>query len=342
MVAPERHSTRTRTELPSAILARWTRVLVNFADDMDVGRDIFVYALSATVFVLVALVLERRKGRPTWFFAAGLVAVACSPLVVHFVREGLLRAHEELWLALGEPELAHLEEHRDAWAPSSVLSYYGPLGLVLLLVPIVLVARAVRRRALDPLVLLLSASPFVFAALVAFALSYDPWRGRFFMFSMALAAATWGVVIRFRWLAWGLVSIAVASILLAFVHSIEKPAGLRLLDRESSAGVWGRTREEVQTWTRSFDGTAEVAKFFAGEKASGRVGLRLEEDDWVYPYFGRHLDREVFFVPVEANLEGFDWLVLRAGRVEQPGPEWTLAFESTDGWRVYRQSAAPE
>jgi hypothetical protein len=253
------------------------------------------------------------------------------------VRQGLVRGHEELWHSLGEPELAELGGGGDAWQASSVFSYFGPPGLVLLIAAIVLVVREVRRHTLRPLTLLLAASPLAFGLLVALALSYDPWRGRFFVFSMSLSAATWGVVLSRRWLAWGVTSIAAVTLLLAFVHSIEKPAGIRLLDRSSSPGVWGRSREDVQTWIRK-DGTAEVAEFFAGEPLSGRVGLRLEEDDWVYPYFGRRLGRDVFFVPVEANLENLDWLVLRAGRVEEPGSGWNLAFTSTDGWRVYRRS----
>ena len=324
---------------PLAILARWTRMLSNFADDMNVGRDILVYVVAATAFVLLAAFVERRRGRHDWLFGIALFAVACTPLVVGFAREALLFGHERVWIALGQPDLAHLDENRDAWQPSSVFSYYGPLGLLLLLVVIGLVGREVTRGRLRPVVLLLACSPLVFAALVAFALSYDPWRGRFFMYSMALAATTWGVTLRWRWLAWGLTSIAAGTLLLSFAHSMEKPAGIRLIDRREVSGVWAKSREDVQTRLR-LDGTAEVAKFFAAEPLSGRVGLRLEEDDWVYPYFGRRLSREVSFVPVEANLDGFDWLVLRAGRTEQPGAGWALAFTSTDGWRVFRRSDA--
>ena len=322
---------------PLAILARWTRMVSNFADDMSLGRDLAVYVIAATAFLVLALIVERRRANGTWLFAVALFAVACLPVVVGYARQGLLFGHEQLWLALDEPDLAHLDEN-PARHPSSVFSYYGPLGFVLLLTGIGLVAREVRQRRLRPLVLLLAASPLVFATLVAFALSYDPWRGRFFIFPMALAATSWGIVLKWRWLAWGVTSIAVTTLFVSFVHYMEKPAGVPLFDR-SSTGVWGKSREDVQTWLRPEpEGTGEVVKFFARQPLSGSVGLRLEEDDWVYPYFGRELRRKVYFVPVEANLDGLDWLVLRAGRVEEPGTEWTLAFESTDGWRVYRRT----
>lgn len=321
---------------PEAVLARATRLLVNFADDMNLGRDAFVYALAAAVFLFMAVALERRRLRTSWLFVVAACAVACLPLAVALVRERLLRVHEKLWLTLGEPDLAALDVEREAWSPSTVFSYYGPLGFVLLLTATLLVARDVRRRAVRPLAVLLAAAPLMFTLLVAFALVYDPWRGRFFMFPMALAAATWGVVLRRRWIAWGVSSIAAVTLLLAFVHSIEKPAGVRLLEQDTATGVWGKPREVVQTWLRG-DGTAEVVQYFARERVSGRVGLRLGEDDWVYPYFGQGLDREVFFVPVGANLHGFDWLVFHPGRVEQPGPEWSIALQAEDGWRVYRR-----
>jgi len=324
---------------PEAVLARTTRLLVNFADSMNLGRDALLYALAAAAFLLLALFLERRRGRERWLFAAAVAAVACAPLAVPLVRDGLLRAHEKLWLTLGEHDLAFLDEHRDAWSASTVFSYYGPLGLMLLVVGLPLAVRSARHHVVRPLAILLAAAPLVFAVLVAVALTYDPWRARFFMFSVALAASTWGLVLRHRWLAWGATAIAAATLPLAFMHSIEKPAGVRFLESDTSNGVWGKSREAVQTWTRG-GGVAEVVEFFAREPATGRVGLRQEEDDWVYPYFGRGLDREVVFVPTEASFDGLDWLVLGPGRPEQPSSGWETALETEDGWRVLRRTMA--
>lgn len=323
---------------PQAMMARFTRLLVNFADGMRPQWDILVYVLAAAAFVLLALGFERRRGRTSWLFGVGIMLVACTPLAVPLAHAGLIGGYEHLWQALGDHDLARLDPNQDGWPPSTVFSYYGPLGFSLVLGAPLLVAREARSRGLRPLAMLLSAAPLLLAVIMAVAISYDPYRGRFFMVAVALSASTWGVVLRWRWLAWGLTSIAVTTLLLAFVHSVEKPAGIRLLDGNSSSSVWGKHREDVQARV-SFGGTSEVLRFFAHEPEFGRVGLRLEENDWVYPYFGRRLGREVFFVPVEANLDDFRWLVLRAGRVEQPGPEWTLAFESSDGWRVYRRTA---
>jgi hypothetical protein len=83
-----------------------------------------------------------------------------------------------------------------------------------------------------------------------------------------------------------------------------------------------------------------VVRFFAEEPASGRVALRIADTDWVYPYFGSGVDREVFFVSVAGDLDGFDWLVVSEGRAPPTlGPGWSLALRTEDGWRVYRRAA---
>lgn len=323
---------------PQAVLARTTRMLVGFADSLEVGRDAGLYALSAAVFVFVLGMLAWRRGLRPGLSLAALGAVACLPLAVPLVREGVFRAHESLWLALDEPALAALAANRGSLPPSSTSSYFGPTALVLLVAGSVLVVRAVRRHELRPLAAVLATAPLGLAFLVAFATVYDPYRGRFLMFSLSLSAATWGVVLGRRWFAWGVVSMASVTLLLAFVYSVEKPTGLRLLDLSRTNGVWGQPRAEVQAWTRPGD-TAEVVRFFGNEPSTGAVGLRVDDTDWVYPYFGRQLDRRVSFVPAGTNFDDFDWLVFSEGRVQKPGSGWFLALRTEDGWRVYRRAA---
>jgi 4-amino-4-deoxy-L-arabinose transferase-like glycosyltransferase len=323
---------------PQAVLARATRLLAGFADSLDVGRDRLLYALSAAVLVVVLGVLWWRRGRRRWLFLAGVGAVACLPLAMPLVRGGLFRAHESLWDAVEEPGLAALAAERGSWPPSATGSYYGPIGLVLLVAGTFLVVQGVRRGVLRPLTAVLATAPFVLVVLVAIGTEFDPYRGRFLIYGVSLAAATWGVVLGRRWLAWGVVSIACTTLLLAFVHSLEKPTGLHLLDLSRTNGVWGSPRADVQAWVRPGD-TAEVIRFFARERSSGRVGLLLERTDWVYPYFGPKLDREVVFVAPDADLDDFDWLVFSERRAEMPGRGWSLALRTEDGWRVYRRDA---
>ena len=332
----EQHPDRS----PAPVLARSTRMLVGFADDLSAGRDLRLYGIAAVALAVVVVAVARGR-RAAWVAAAGIVAVGCVPFALATTRERLLQAHEKLWLTLGRRDLAFLETDRDASSPSTVFSYFGPLGFALVLAGVIVVIVARRRGAAPRLALVLAAAPVLMVLLTALALVYDPWRGRFLLYGLALAAATWGLVLRHRWLAWGMTSMATISIILAFVHSTEKPAGVRIFDDRTAAGVWGEPREVVQTWVRR-GGTAEVVSFFSRERHGGRVGLQVDEDDWVYPYFTRSLSREVVFVGDRAAVPPLDWLIVRPGRSEHPGRGLSLALKTKDGWRVYRRSQPSE
>jgi hypothetical protein len=313
---------------PRAVLARTTRLLVHFADSLALERAVWLFPLAGLTLIVVALATDKPPRRRIPLFAAGIAAVAALPVVMGSIREVLLRAHEKVWLMLGSRDLAFLDDNRDPHSPSTVFSYFGSLGLVLVVTGLVLGAIATRRRAAPPVTLLLATAPILFALLLSLAISYDPFRGRFFLFAIALSASTWGLVLWHRWLAWGATAIAVVTVPLTFVHSTEKP----------SPDVWGKPRETVQTWLRQ-DGTADVVAFFAKEPRSGRVGLRIRPDDWIYPYFGRSLDRVVVFVPDGRLDTSLDWLVVAPDRRAEPGDGWRLALRTNDGWRVYRAAA---
>ena len=321
-----------------ATLARATRMLVRFADSQRLGQDVILFLVAGAALLVVAVVADRPPARRLPFLALGLAAVAALPAAMPAVGEALLRAHEKLWLTLGSRDLAFLDKDRDPHSPSTVFSYYGSLGFVLIVAGIVLATLAVRRRAVRREAVVLAVAPLVFAFLLATAIAYDPFRGRFFMFSVALAASTWGLVLRYRWLAWGTTAIAVMTVPLVFVHSTEKPAGIALLERGTPQGVWGKSREQVQTWTRE-GGTAQTIEFFRNVPRESRVGLRVGEDDWVYPYFGRDLRRTVVFTPPGVPLDGLDWLVVAPGNAVPRPSSWSTALETADGWRVYRRSA---
>ena len=81
------------------------------------------------------------------------------------------------------------------------------------------------------------------APLTALALVYDPWRGRFLLYGLALAASTWGLVLRHRWLAWGMTSIATVTIVLAFVHSTREAGGRPDLRRQNAPRESGANPE---------------------------------------------------------------------------------------------------
>ena len=239
-----------------------------------------------------------------------------------------LRAHEKLWLTVGSRDLAFLDDNRDPHSPSTVFSYYGSLGFMLIAAGVVLGARPCGGALSPPVTLALAAAPIIFALVLSMAIEYDPFRGRFFVFAMALAASTWGLAVPHRWLAWGAAAIALGTVPLSFVHSTEKPLNHSIFERGTSSSVWGTSRETVQTWLRQ-DGTSEPRRVLRARAPARRVGLRVRADDWIYPYFGRTLGRDVVFVaegPIDPSL---DWLVVNPDRAGRPGVAGSLALRTT-------------
>ena len=66
----------------------------------------------------------------------------------------------------------------------------------------------------------------LYLVLIAAAFGYSTFHGRYLMPSVALAAATWGLVLHVRPFAWAAAAIATVTVCLSFVHYREKPAGL--------------------------------------------------------------------------------------------------------------------
>jgi hypothetical protein len=315
----------------SAVLARASRMLANVVDDMNLGPDLRLYAIvGALLGIAVAL---KGSGRRAWASGLAIAAIGLVPLTLPRAHELAVRVHEELWISLGTPDLAHLDPNRESWSPSTVYSYYGPSGLILGLLGVAIALVNWTRRG-SGYAVLLAVAPLILLLLVAFALVYDPWRARFLAYGFALAAAAWGLLLRHRWAAWSATSLAAVTVLLAFVHSIEKPAGITIFDPSTRASVWGESRETVQTWLRH-DDTEEIVRYFAAQPLTGRVGVELEEDDWVYPYFGRTLERQVTFSDLATEDDGLDWLVTKRSAAQPTG--WSVALRTKNGWRVLRR-----
>ena len=66
----EQHPDRS----PAPVLARSTRMLVGFADDLSGGRDLRLYGIAAVAFAVVVVAAARGR-RTAWVAAAGIVAV---------------------------------------------------------------------------------------------------------------------------------------------------------------------------------------------------------------------------------------------------------------------------
>ena len=323
------------------LLGRFTRTLVDAVDPSGaVGRDRYLYVVAAAALALVGAVLAiRRKstrGAVVFLTAAALTLV---PLAFPFANDRLLRAHQRLWLELGDPATAFIGFEGDSKVPSPFNSWYGPVGLLVFLAAIPLLVRAVRRGALSADTIAFLIAPIWYLAVIVLALGYHLGQGRYVMPAVALSAATWGVLVDVRPLAWAAAAAGMATLLLAFVHYGEKPAGIALLGGDSGASVWRASRATIL-------GAAHVPGPFQAiddhVPPDDSIAIRLRQDDVSYPYFGAALDRRVTFVSGErgADLVDADWLVVAPGLHLAPCPgAWTAVPSGETGWRLFRRSA---
>ncbi|MEP6813832.1 MAG: glycosyltransferase 87 family protein, partial [Actinomycetota bacterium] len=296
-----------------AMLSRIARLAIEFIEVPGaVGRDRWLYAFGALVVLLAfgsLFVRSRRKAT----LAAGAVAavVGLVPLALPTVEHALIRGYFKFWLLAGRRDLANTDPGRDITKSAANFSWYGPLGSALFIAAAVLVIIAVRRRRLDRLAVLCCLAPAYWCVAFGASLYYQDWIGRYFAFPFVLAAATWGIVLRWRPVAWGIVSIAGVALLLALANDAKRPSGLPLLERNKPRSVWDTPRWTGVALRKDYDAPIRFLDQHILESAD--VGLAITPSEPVYPFFGRRLDRHVRFVHEQDRdaPEGVNWVFVR-------------------------------
>jgi hypothetical protein len=263
------------------------------------GTDILVY-VAAAILVAAGLALFRSRSGNQWRGALLAGALVASPLLFLVLsddlgRPGLLRLYD----LVGKPQ-AYLATGDDVTSSpttaSDTASWFGPAGLLLavgagIATCVLLYRRSFPRQALIPTV-----APFLWLALVAVTLTYNPWEGRFFIFPIALSATLWGCVLRVRPVAWAMTALAATTAILSLVHYVEKPSGLRLIEPSNTPSVWELARWQVQS--QHDPPLAPVLRFLDEQiPQHDSIALALGPNNFGYPAFGPHLQRRVLLVP---------------------------------------------
>jgi hypothetical protein len=333
------HEEGTAFLLPAELM----RMAVDAVDPAgSVGRDRYLYAVAAAIVLAAGLLAAARRrsrgGAVTALVAAAVVLVPVAFVTLH---ERMLRAYQRFWLELDKPDLAFIGDHREAIPPSPFVSWYGPLGLLLFLASLPLAMREVRRGALRRSALVLAVAPLIYAVLVALGLGYSIFHGRYLMPAVALAAVTWGLVLRVRALAWAAAVLAAVTVGLSMVHYLEKPAGFSVLGGEGSVeSVWNESRLEVFARARAPGGGGPLRLLEERAKPGDMVAILIRQDDVSYPFFGADLDRRIVFVGThgEGLSNDADWLVEAPGLDAGPcGSAWRSVPVDEPGWQLYRR-----
>jgi hypothetical protein len=305
-----------------------------------VGRDRWLYLVAAVVVLAVGLLIAaRRRARGTAVAAVVAGAIVAVPVAFVTLHEQLRDGFQRVWLDAGEPDLAFLGADREAVPPSPFVSWYGPLGVLIVVGAVVLAVREVRRGALRKAALLFALAPVLYLLVITIGLGYTPFHGRYLMPAVALSAATWGLVLRVRPLAWAAAAIATVTVVLSFVHYVEKPAGFSVLGGDDVRSVWNESRIEVLAHSRAPGGAGALQVLEQRAADGDTVALQIRQDDVSYPFFGADLDRRIVFVEATGGLdEEADWLVVAPGLTADACDNgWRPLPVDEPGWRVYER-----
>lgn len=324
------------------VFAAYARLLDSLDVSGAVGADIIVYALVAWA-VVVTLLIGAHNGRRRKIVPALLTGtLVLTPLTLVPVGYSLWRGFAKLHDAVEEPDRRLPVTGWEAQtAASESFSWFGPLGLLLVVGVGVATVVLFRRRALSSLAIVLVAAPLAFFVLISVSLAYDPWQGRFFMFPVALSASLWGLILRVQRYAVAAVAIAATSAALSLMHFLEKPSGVALLTRDVPSSVWGMDRWGVQALLRPE--VRPVLRFVETEVPSdARLALAIGADDFGYPAFGPGLERNVELIPSGsgARASRAEWLLANSRRAPGIAREcWRAVLTTPEGWIGFRRRA---
>jgi hypothetical protein len=310
------------------------------------GADVFIYAIAGLALGIgLTLIGRGRSGETRRAILSGmLVAVPLLLLVAgeRLGRPGLVRLHD----ALGGPRGYLPPDDATASSPTTASdtgSWFGPVGFVLVIgIAIAAVVHA-RRGSISRTAFAAALAPFLWFPLVALTLTYNPWLGRFFIYPVALSAALWGLTLRARAAAWGIASLSAVTLGLSLIHYVEKPSGLRLLDRAGTVSVWTERRWQVQS--QHDPPVGPVFRFLDDDvPRRSSIALALSANDFGYPPFGPHLERRVDLVPFGSHAGDLtdDWLVASRERSDEIERScWRLVYAASEG-TVFKRSAGCE
>jgi len=324
---------------------------------MQLGLDLFdmsgavephsaMFVVAAVVLATLALVSVPRSIRDAMaFFAAALVTggVLLTAQIERLGQDTLDRA----WATFGKPDQQRFEGSLGLnLSADPIASWFGPLGLLLLVAgPAVITVLWLRRRT-SGVSLALAAAPWTFLLTLAATIAWDPFRGRFLVFGVALAAASWGILFRLPVVAPATAAIGTTALALSLANYQGKPSGLGdVWPREqirfvSLQTIWGASRPDAQARLRPEEGEEDVYRYLEDNiRADASVAVAARGNDFLSPYFGPRFSRDVWLASRTKDVhESAEWLVLAPGAdARRCRAAWRRELAHGSGWRIERR-----
>jgi hypothetical protein len=301
---------------------------------------------AALVLGLCGIREVRRAPETAAALLVGAVMTASVPLAPKLVDVGQ-RAVLKGWRVLGQPETAPFERgwNLNTWADPAA-SWYGPLGFLLLVGGTVAITALTLKGKLPRVALALVAAPWITLLALAATVVWDPSRGRFLVFGMALAAATWGVLLRSPLATGAIAAIGVTALALSMANYLGKPSGLGALwepedlPPASLDAIWGESRPEAQARLREGEAERVVFAFVDDEvPTDAHIAIAPRPNDLLSPYFGARFSRRLSLVREDEEVPAeAEWLVVTpTTSVRRCRTSWQDELRLRGGWVVARR-----
>lgn len=307
--------------------------------------DVLVLMFVGIVFVWVAVVARMAEQPAPWWLVGSALLVGILPFAVIRLHWMLAWLSARAWDADGSTQLDVWFGQQSVQTDSDgALSWFGPLGAAVLASTAPLTVILVRRGRLRRPALVAGFAPVAVLAIIATTIVYLPYQGRYFMSGIALGAAAWGAVARWRPLRYGIATVAVVTAVLCLVNSRGKPSGIELLRNDAPTGVWGMPRWEQQGLLRPTpperDEIMTLRYVETHVPVDASIGIALQGNSFGFPYFGPRLTRRVVVVDEGDTIPGsITWLVTAPGRAPLGCPvAWRAARVGPFGWGVWQRT----
>lgn len=320
------------------------RIELSFVDlfelsDVD-GKHLLTSPFWGLVLLAVSLVAAatlavlRKWGSAIAVGVSGVFAAFALPLLTTWARVAS-HAYEQVRATLGVSVVPTGPRLPEGFYESPMHSSYG-LSFVLLFFGVgAVVVVEVQRRLLPLSALLALMGVPLTVVLSALALAADPQRMRYVAFPVALAASVFGLALRVRPLAWAVVGLTAATLVVLSAYFVPRPAGLALLP--GHGGSTATARWFVQGGGGSGD---RVTFRFLEHSVPSTATLAIDTNgELLYPAWDAGLRRRVLFVTANGRVPPeAGWLVIGPSEgiatEALSGSGWTLVFRSPAGWRV--------
>jgi hypothetical protein len=331
---------------PVAVVGRLTRLLLEYVEIPGaIGADVFVLVLAGIGVIVAGLMRSDRRD----MLVVG-VCVACTALVVP---GGYLFAaiYRKAWFEVGRHDLELLGTGQDPTKAASTYSWFVAIGLAVVIAGCAMALRR-RRWKRQPTFAVIALAPVLWTVGLAGTLGYSDFQGRFAIGGMLLGLAAVAPVFTDRRVVVWAVTVSAVAAVLVFVNSEERPAGIRLLDRDGPAqpSVWTRSdalaqgpvpgmSTAIQFTNARIPRTVRLAMWatpFPDDPAPGPIVV------WPYPFYGTSLSRTILLVTDlrQASELRADWALLPAFTVTGCHDGWRRETARSADFQAFRRDAA--